>query len=125
VPNYKYHHAHVMSPNPMKTAEFYETMFGAKREQVIKSPDGDVMVHLNLNGSRIWVSGSKSNPPFYGLHHFGLTTDNIEESVKELKSHGVKFMREISEPQPGIQAAVFWAPENVAIEFWVDPEESK
>jgi 4-hydroxyphenylpyruvate dioxygenase-like putative hemolysin len=124
MPSYKYHHAHMMSPNPMKTAEFYETMFGAKREEVIKSPDGDVMIHLNLNGSRIWVSGSKSNPPFYGLHHIGLTTDNIEESVKELKGQGVKFMREISAPQPGIQAAVFWAPENAVIEFWVDPKES-
>jgi catechol 2,3-dioxygenase-like lactoylglutathione lyase family enzyme len=124
MPKYKYHHAHIMSPDPLKTAEFYEKIFGAKREQVIKNPDGDVMVHLNLDGSRIWVSGSKSNPPFYGLHHIALSTDNIEEAVAELKANEVKFIRDISEPKPGVQAAVFWAPENVRIEFWVDSKES-
>ncbi len=121
--NYKYHHAHFMSPDPLKAAEFYSKMFGAKTDQVIKYPDGDVMVHLNLHGSRLWVSGSKSKPPFYGLHHIGMSTDNIEAAVAELKAAGVKFMRDISEPQPGIKAAVFWAPDNAVIELWVDPND--
>jgi hypothetical protein len=86
-------------------------------------------VHLDLYGSRIWVSGSRSIPPFYGLHHFGLSTDNIEATVAELKSNGFKFMidkrfgGDIVEPQPGVKAANFWAPENVVIELWSDPED--
>jgi len=124
VPKYRYHHAHYMSPDPLKTAEFYEDMFGAKKEKVMKFPDGDAMVHLNLNGSRIWVSGSKSTPPFYGLHHIGISTDDIETSVAELEASGVEFMEKgIVEPEPGIKAINFRAPDNVVIEFWADPND--
>jgi len=118
VPKYTYHHVHVNSPDPVKTAEFYEKMFGAKKEDVIKHPDGGAMVHLNLHGSLIWVSSSKSQPPFYGLHHFGFITDNIEAAVAELKANGVKLLRDISSPSPGVKAAVLCAPDNVLIELW-------
>jgi lactoylglutathione lyase len=123
MPNYKYHHAHFMSPDPLKAAEFYENMLGAKTEEVIKNPDGDVMIHLNLHGSRIWVSSAKSKQPFYGLHHIGLSTDNIEAAVAELKASGVNFIRDIAELRPGVKAAVLAAPDNAVIEFWVDPKD--
>ena len=123
MPNYKYHHAHYMSPDPLKTAEFYEKMFGAIKEKVIKYPDGDVMVHLNLHGSRIWVSGSKSKPPFYGLHHIALSTDNIEASVSELKASGTKFMGDIVGLNEGVKATNLFTPDNAVIEFWSDPKD--
>lgn len=124
MPKYRFHHAHYMSPDPLKTAEFYEKTFGATREKVKKFPDGDAMVHLKLDGSRIWVSGSRSTPPFYGLHHIGISTDDIETSVAELKSGGVEFLEKgIVEPEPGIRAINFRAPDNVIIEFWSDPDD--
>jgi hypothetical protein len=33
MPNYKYSHEHLMSPDPQKTADFYIKMFGAKTDQ--------------------------------------------------------------------------------------------
>lgn len=124
MPNYRYHHAHFMSPEPIKTAEFYEKTFGAEIEEVIKFQDGDAMVHLRLHGSRIWVSGSRSNPPFYGLHHIGISTDDIETSVAELKASGAEFLeKDIVEPQPGVRAINFRAPNNAIIELWADPSD--
>ena len=124
MPNYKYHHAHFMSPDPLRTAEFYEKMFGAVRDEVIGFPGGDAMVHLSLNGSRIWVSGSRSKPPFYGLHHIGLSTEDIEASVSDLKASGVRFMEgKIVEPQPGVKAINFFTPDNAVIELWADPKD--
>ncbi len=125
MPNYYYDHAHLTSPDPLKTAEFYEKMFGAKRANVRELPDGRTMVELDLNGSEILVVHPRVKPDptphlpdtSYGLEHFGLITDDIEAAVAELKAKGVKFRDEIREPRPGFKFAFVWAPENVLIEL--------
>ena len=53
MPNYWHNHVHLTSPDPLKTAEFYEKMFGAKRGNAREMPGGRTMVPLDLNGSRI------------------------------------------------------------------------
>ncbi len=123
--SYGYDHVHLISPDPVKTAQFYEEMFGAKREIVRKMPDGRTSVVLDLNGSSILIVEAKPQPkPIqaspennYGLEHFGLTTDNLEAAVAELKVKGVRFKQEITVPRPGIKIAFLWAPENVIIEL--------
>lgn len=125
MPNYWYDHVHLTTPDPLKTAEFYEKMFGAKRANVREMPNGRTMVELNLNSSRILVMPSRVKPDptphlpdtSYGLEHFGLATDNIEAAVAELKANGVKFRDEIREARPGVKIAFMWAPENVLIEL--------
>ena len=122
---YWYDHVHLMSPDPSKTAQFYEQMFGAKMGDTRTFPDGRISVALDLNGQSILILQPKDQSKSatiaavnnYGLEHFGIRTDNLEVAVKELKAKGVKFQMEITVPRPGIKIAFLWAPENVLIEL--------
>jgi lactoylglutathione lyase len=120
MPNYKYHHAHLISPDPEKTADFYAKMFGAQKGAVRKTPSGAMSVSLDLHGSSILVGGPRLQPPKYGLDHFGLVTDDIDAAARELKAAGVKFQMEPTEVRPGMKIAFLYAPENVLIELTED-----
>ncbi len=124
MPSYCYDQVHLISPDPVKTAEFYERMFNAKKVSVRELGAGRVSVELDLNGSRVLVMNRTaergtvpSSPPNYGLEHFGIRTDNLEAAVADLKAKGVKFKDEIREVRPGVKISFLWAPENVLIEL--------
>ena len=125
MPEYYYDHIHLASPDTLKTAEFYEEMFQAKRVSVMERGEGLVSVELSLNGSRLLIRPGKvrtdispgSEDPAHGLEHFGIRTDNLEAAVTDLKAKGVKFRDEIREIRPGIKISFLWAPENVLIEL--------
>jgi len=125
MPNYWYDHVHLTSPDPVKTAEFYEKIFNAKKISVGELGGGRISVLLDLNGSRLLIkSGSVKtetapdfSEPAHGLEHFGIITDNLETAVAELKAKGVQFKEEIRETRPGVKISFLWAPENVLIEL--------
>ncbi len=81
----------------------------------MKLPSGGVSIPLDLNGTRVLVSG-RPNPP-YGLDHFGISTDNLDATVKELKTAGYQITMEITQIRPGTRIAFFKAPDNVLIEL--------
>ena len=120
--DYRLDHIHLISPDPLKTAEFYEEMFNAKRVIVRELEDGFVSVELNLNGTKVMVMSQQGTGPSdkvddYGLDHFGIITNDLEAAVAELKAKGVKFKEEIREIRPGVKISFLWAPENVLIEL--------
>ena len=123
MPNYSHDHVHLASPAPLKTAEFYESRFNAKRLAMTTLPDGRTSITLDLNGARIMIVERRAQAPSVppgtgiGLDHFGIKTDDIEATVAELKANGVKFRDEIRQPSPGIKIAFFWAPDDVLIEL--------
>lgn len=123
MPNYWYHHIHLASTDPKKTAEFYKDLFNAEIVNTRELPDGRVTVELNLGGSIVLImqrpaeteavpSGAGS-----GLDHFGLRTDDLETTVSNLKGKGVKFRGDITELGSRMKIAFFWAPDNVLIEL--------
>ena len=107
MPSYWYHHVHLYSPDALKTAEFYEKMFAAKKVATRKFPDGHTSITLDVKGSKILVTepapGSAAGPS--GLEHFGMETDDIEAAVADLKAQGAKFRDEITEVRPGLKIA--------------------
>ena len=125
MPSYWYDHIHLVSPDSLKTAEFYEKMFNAKRVSVTDSGEGRVSVVLDLNGSRLLIKSGNvktetapgSSDPAHGLEHFGIRTDDLETAVADLKAKGVKFRDEIREIRPGVKISFLWAPQNVLIEL--------
>ena len=125
MPNYWYDHVHLISPDPLKTAQFYERMFNAKRGAVRELSDGRVSVQLDIKGTRILIGSagdeSQNAEDFpkkrYGLEHFGLLTDNLEAAVAELKAKGAEFTVEIREARPGVKISFLLGPENVLIEL--------
>ena len=90
---YTFDHIHLRSLDPLKTLEFYEKRFGAKRISFKDDKDGRASAKLEISGVTILVSqvspGSQT-----GLVHFGIRTENLEKSVKEMKAAGVPFTQE-------------------------------
>jgi len=117
MPSYWFDHIHLMSPDPLSTAEFYEKMFGARRVTTRDLGNGRVFVNLNLNGTTILVSKPSGDDAQTGLVHFGIRTDNLDEAVDELKAKGVKFTRDITEVQPEFKISFLLAPESVPVEL--------
>ena len=125
MPSYRFGHVHLISPDPVKTAEFYEMAFDAKRGAVTPRPDGGVSVQLNIEGVKILIMSARdksqnaedSPKKRYGLEHFGLNTDNLDAAVADLKAKGVRFVDEISVGSSGAKIAFLLAPENVLIEL--------
>ncbi|MFC2060097.1 VOC family protein [Chloroflexota bacterium] len=123
--NYWYDHIHLISPDPLITAQFYEGMFNAERVSTRELPDGRTSVELNLNGAKILLmqrpvqpeSASMPSNTGNGLEHFGIRTDNLEAAVADLKAKGVQFRDEIRVIRPDLKIAFLWAPENVLVEL--------
>ena len=120
---FTYDHIHLRSPDPERTAQYYERMFGA---EVIRSmQQGKPRIDLKLGGANIFIApvapDSGVNPPpvtpYQGLDHFGLTVSGIDAVVAELKAKGVEFTREPTTVRPGVRVAFLRAPEGVSIEL--------
>ena len=117
MPDYWLDHIHLMSPEPVKTAEFYEKMFGARRVNMQDSGNGRAMVNLDLNGTTILITQRMGDNAQTGLAHFGIATDNLDEAVDELKAKDVKFTLDAREVRPGFKISFLLAPEDVPIEL--------
>lgn len=124
MPNYWFDHVHLVSSDPIKTAEFYEKTFGARRGDIQKLPDGRTLVSLELGEALIRVTNPKAQPLVpsilptgYGIEHFGLRTDNLEAAVDELKAKGIKFVQDVTVLPSGVKISFFLTPEDVLVEL--------
>ena len=124
MPTYKFDHLHQVSPDPEKAAKFYVDMFGAKILSNRKMGDGRLLIAMELGGAPVSLIGPTTqteNEPspskYYGLHHFGIATSDIDASYAELKAKGVTFLHEIKEPIPGVRMTFLLGPEDVPIEL--------
>jgi len=124
MPDYSFHHLHLMSPDPIRTAEFYEKMLGATRTSVRELDGGRHAVNLDLNGTVILVASQREGAtvpgePQSGLEHFGLRTDDIKAAVAELRANGVEIIQDVTElgRSGNLKIAFVRGPENVKIEL--------
>ena len=118
---YTFDHMHILSPDVEATAAWFERVFGA---QVIRTmQQGKPRVDLKLGGANIFIAplaaNTHPNPanPYQGLDHFGLTVQNIETVVADLKAKGVQFTTELHEARPGTKIAFLRSPDGVRIEI--------
>ncbi|MFH1002963.1 MAG: VOC family protein [Chloroflexota bacterium] len=119
---YQFDHIHLYSPDPAKTALFYQKMFGARQVGSRQLPDGRTSIELDLNGTRLAVVKPPDQPaaaaaPGHGLDHFGLKTDSLEKAAAELKANGVEFTVEPRAAGPGLKISFLAAPDKVRIEL--------
>lgn len=117
MPKYWLDHIHLISPEPVKTAEFYEKMFGAKRISTAEPSNGHTIINLNLVGTSVLISKRKDDSVEIGLHHIGIGTDDLDKAVNNLKVKGVEFTKDITSIRPGFKISYLLAPENVSIEL--------
>ncbi len=110
-------HLHVKSPDPVKTVEFYEKTFKAKK--IVKNfGNKQAVVGVDLSGITILIDqkpqGDVEKP---SLDHFGICTNNLAKAVAELKATGVIFTKEITEVRPEFKISFLSAPDDVSIEL--------
>ncbi len=117
MPDYCLDHMHLMSPDPVKTAEFYEKMFAAKRVSMRDEGDGRAMVKLDLNGITILINQQTGDNAQVWLVHFGIRTDNLDEAVATMKAEGIEFTMDIREIRSDFRISFLNAPEDVSIEL--------
>ena len=119
---YTYDHIHLRSREPMETAKYFETMFGAKIIESVQS-DGQPRIDLDVNGLTIFIAAAdESTPagpvdPHLGLDHFGFKVDDIEQAAAELKEKGAEFDLEPMQLRPDIKIAFVRAPGDIRIEL--------
>ena len=120
---FTWEHIHLRSPDPAATAQWYEDKLGA---EVVRTPqpDGSTRIDLNLSGQKVFIAkadpaqtGAPPAIPYMGLEHIGLTVENLESAVAELKGKGVAFTMEPRTIRPGVHIAFLTAPQNVSIEL--------
>jgi hypothetical protein len=117
MPNYYFDHVHLISKNPVQTAEFYQERFNAEKVNETDLGNGRTVINLNLGGVTILISPPAADNAPTGLVHFGIRTDNLEEAVSDLKDNDVKFTQEIREINPEFRISFLVAPEDVSIEL--------
>jgi catechol 2,3-dioxygenase-like lactoylglutathione lyase family enzyme len=124
----KFDHVHVKCRDLEKAVKYYERVFDAK---IImrQAPGRPPMVRLNLGGIMLILSAAeqKENLPEpevrkniwsgLGLGHFGVVVEDLEKTVREMKSKGAEFLVEPRESQPGIRIAFVKGPEEDVIEI--------
>jgi lactoylglutathione lyase len=124
VPEFKYDHVHLRSPDPEQTALWYEKMFGAEVKRSTQS-DGRKRIDLDLGGMTVFIApivakdttAAPPQSPYQGLEHIGLRVEGIDAAVAELKRKGAEFTMEPTTVRPGVRIAFLRGPENVSIEI--------
>jgi len=123
VPNYRWDHVHLRSPDPEATAAWFERILGA---QVIRSTvEGKPRIDLKLGGADVFIMpvapGDKVNPPpvtpYQGLDHFGLAVSGIDAVAADLKAKGVEFTMEPRTIRPGLRICFLRGPQGISIEL--------
>ena len=120
---FTYDHMHLRSPDPERTAAFYERAFGATVVRTMQ--DGKLRIDLKLAGTSIFIAkveaGSAVNPPpvtpYQGLDHFGLTVKDIDAVAAEIKAKGVEFTKEPTTIRPGVRICFIRGPQGISIEL--------
>lgn len=123
MPSYGYDHIHLRSPDPMKAAQFYQRMFDARIIET-PQPSGPSRIDVDINGLMVFIAGALPSgeevqglrDPHYGLDHFGLRVENLDEAVSDLKSRGAEFAVEPRTLPSGVKIAFVRGPDDVRVE---------
>lgn len=116
---YTWDHLQLRSPDPEQTAAWFERCLNA---EIIRKPG---KVDIRLAGINIFIAPVTEGdgvapaplPPYQGLDHFGLTVDNLDEIVAELKNRDVIFTQEPITIRPGVRGCFIRGPQNISIEI--------
>jgi len=121
-------HLHLYTADIDATARWYERVLGASILRTRQS-DGRVRTDLQLEGMTLYLSdarkleanlGWKLNQaapsPRYGLDHFGLAVDDLEEAARLLIERGARITYGPRTLRPGAACLYLEAPDGVIIE---------
>ena len=115
-----FHHVHIKSPNPRKTAQWWADVFDAKLV-----PEHGAFCPVELDGVLINISGVSAEEAEtmaqgtaegnFGLEHVGLTTDDLDADLARLREHGLEIFAR--RDTPTMRIAFVETPDNVRVEI--------
>lgn len=129
MPVYRYDHVHLRSPDPEAVARFYQTMFGA---EVLRGTYGEgtfypgqPRVFIKLGGQTVLIAPAHHDEstdaaprfPHFGLEHIGLTVDDVDVAVADLRAKGAEIAVEPMDYSAGTRLAFIQGPDGVMIEI--------
>jgi len=122
--SWSYDHIHLKASNLDETISFYEKNFNAEKK-FTRELRGMSLIGKDINGMTLLISdtaeGEDPKPgsadPQFGLIHFGLRCDNLDQKIKELKGNGVEFTMDLTDIGGGTKIAFIKAPDEVLIEL--------
>lgn len=121
------HHFALVTTDPERAARFYVDLLGFHDAGRLQPPGGNTIIFVSLDGARIEIfGGGKPRDPgesafgagTVGYTHLALSTDNVVEEAARLRSHGVKFLVEPREVEPGFWIAFFEDPDGNPVEIF-------
>lgn len=123
---FKINHIHIKSPDPRKTAEWYETAFGFKivsdetrsfGDRFIRcSSDGGMLVSIS-NARTGETLGPANASAHWGLEHFAIECDDIDADIARLDKLGAKLQEGPIKAPNGVRFAFLGAPDGARIEL--------
>jgi catechol 2,3-dioxygenase-like lactoylglutathione lyase family enzyme len=115
-----FHHVHIKSPNPRKTAQWWADVFEAR-----VMPEHGLFCPVELDGVLINISGVSPEEAEamaqgtaegnFGLEHVGLTTDDLDADLARLREHGLDIY--VLRDTPTMRMAFVETPDNVRVEL--------
>jgi len=129
MPTYRYDHVHLRSADQDAMAAWFERMFGA---EVIRATyaegtfyPGKARVYLKLGGQTVLIApshhdeptGAAPRFPYYGIEHIGLTVDDIDAAVADLRAKGAEIFVGPMDYSAGTRLAFIRGPEGVSVEI--------
>jgi catechol 2,3-dioxygenase-like lactoylglutathione lyase family enzyme len=123
-------HIHIYCLDPDASVRFYTDVFEAQTLGTAHGSDGGIRYFLRLGGLALvlapYPQGTEPVVPAayrdgiykhgYGVGHFGLHVDNVDETVKSVRQRGGKILAEPRE-NVGARFAYVGAPDGVIIEL--------
>lgn len=122
--SWSYDHIHLKASNLDETIRFYQKNFNAEKK-FSRELRGMSLIGMDINGMTLLISdtakGEKPKPGSadlqFGLIHFGLRCDNLEQKIAELKNNEVEFTMDLTDIGGGTKIAFIKAPDEVLIEL--------
>ncbi len=120
--SYSFDHIHLRSPDPEAAARVWIAAFGA--EETARMQLGTALrVVLKLAGLPLFIEQVPAGthappaPPFLGLEHIGLGTDDLDAAIADLAAKGVPLVSGPKQARPGVRIAFFAMPDGVQVEL--------
>jgi len=124
---FRINHIHIKSPDPRKTAEWYEKAFAFKivsdetrvfGDRFIRCNSGDGGIIVTISGPR---TGETLKPgdasPRYGLEHFAVETADIDAEIARLQELGGQLQEGPIMAPNGTRFAFLTIPDFVRLEL--------
>lgn len=117
-------HVHLKAEDVVATSEWYRDVLGG--EITFEGQfRGSLVRFVELPGMRLYVYGELENEmslpaslqPRFGLDHFGLLVDDMDEAIAELRAKDVPIYEAPWTVRPGLRIACIAAPDQVRIEL--------